>query len=547
MKSTLLCFIHIFLCVYSTAQTFNLKSSPEFKISRIQSIPNLIAVDESGIYTTSYRDKIIYMNYFTNQKIYTLTKYDLNFTETYSYEFKDESGKYRFEKFLHFKNRLYIISYIYKQKEKSFTIYGAEINKSTGKLVNDFTELLSVDADLKKSGFDIEANVAKDSSTIQVVVNIKDESTQQQISYCVIDEGLKLKYKGFLPPMERSDVYRIREIHIDDNSVYLYASLYKFHNEKRRRANIFSHFLIEKFDTRGKKIFTINTDSKERHVLSQKTVVLNNKEISVTGAYSKNQESNEIVGLFLEKYDLETGQIISTSKKDLDNGLIDQIRKRMILTSSGVKDEKKEEGLPNYLSIQNIIVNPQTSKLLVIGELLSRYVTTGPQFSIVTYTAGDLFIIEEVDQNGLSVTTLPKKQIQKYQFNGPIVEFAQSTEDINYELNNKNSLDFYISYTHFIYKGNLILFLNDHPGNTNIKAATEKINEAADIRASNFNVLTYDLTKHQFNRKNLKSNNEAPIPLINSGSLIRNEIIFLSRQPRFLGKLEFNFIRITVN
>lgn len=509
-------------------------------------MPQLVCADESGLYLSKYRSKPIYgSTYFYFDRIYTLEKYDLNFKPVFSYQYKEESSDFRFEKFLLLKKRLYIFSYTYKPKEKKFTIYCSEINKETGKLLAPFKEILAAAQDLKNIAFQI--NIFPTTDSNDICVSLKIEDKKQQTVFCtIVNQDLKQKHTTTINTSIQPELYRIREVFIDSENLTLLAvSNRKFKNEKRQNRPEFSHFTVEGYDKKGQKLYEVNTGSSTRHVINQKTFLIAGKELIIAGAYNNDISKKEISGLFVDRYDIQNGKLIATASKELPKELIEQIKKRIYLSSTGIKDEANEEGLPNNFIIKSMFVNPITSKPTILAEVVCEYITPGKEFSMATITTADVFVIEIDEKQELKIATLPKKQVQRYQLGGLMVSFDDD-EETNYNLTN-TTLDDNSSFSHFIIKDKLIFFINDNPANATVTNATEKTTDANNIKKSNFYAMGYDFTKGIFTRKFLQSNAEQPIPLTKNAFIVGNEVFFLaSLSANFLSKPDFKFIKVIV-
>jgi hypothetical protein len=540
MKSTFLSSFFLFATFFSFCQNFSVQRSEEFKKSRKTSMPDLIGVDESGIYLTTFKVKTKYMTTDHYDNTYTLYKFNLQYKQLFEYEYETNLKKSEVSNILLIKKNLYLFSFLHDLKEKKYTVFGAMLNKENGKIAGELKELFSFDLSEKDDLTMLFTNPSTDSSRIIITAMHQPKKNVRSALHTKIVD-LELNSTG----MFYSGSEKQKEVIIPTDIIPAKGGINIMIAKKDEISS--KYITISGFTKEGNKLYNIKVDSTGKHLLNGKATMIDNNTLMFTGLYCTSSMKNEINGVLINKYDVLSGTLISSSSQTLPQGLFKN-------------NGKDNEGIPNTLRLRSVSINPKTNSPVIMAEIFygnsstsTDYVTNdnSPVRKIkyttnFTFVNADLMLIE-TDQNlKISrVITLPKHQTQKWSLSG--YYGALSSEDEGFAtMYSGKSLDFYSSYKSFTYKDKMIFILNDHPGNMNVKSSVSTAKPADDLSTSTTFVLTYDFNSGALTRKALFNNSGQPIPVVKDAVLIGNEIFLYARLPHLLGKSEYEIIKIII-
>ena len=125
------------------AQHTSVTWGDEFKLRKGSTDLAVIHADNSGIYVKE--SHMALKGYFviaiTTRESASLIKLDKNLQEIYHNDFNKELKGKEFDQLFFLKEKLYLLATDYSRKEKTLTLYAAEIDKNSGEQTGDWKEV----------------------------------------------------------------------------------------------------------------------------------------------------------------------------------------------------------------------------------------------------------------------------------------------------------------------------------------------------------------------------------------------------------------------
>ena len=553
MKTVIL-FSFCFFCIsiYSFCQNYSVQSSEEMKISRRSSAPQIIGSDETGLYFTTFRTKRKYMTTDYYDKIYSIVKFDYKYKQLYDYEYESNLKGSEVYDIQLIKGSLYLFSYLHDRKGEKFSVFSSLINKENGKLSGELKEIGNFLLDSKDSYPLLTIYPGPDSSGIILTLS-SSFGKKEKINIKTFDLNLnETNNTTIVSQSERELHFVYQVVPVKKDPVLVAETNYEYVQTGKKKKSVYKDFTLTAYKPSGEKLYSLILDTENRYTLSGRGLI-NNKELIMSGLYSTNRDSKEINGVFINKYDIQQGKLLSSSYQTLSPDILKRVSDK---TGGNLKSELETEdaGLSNQFRVKNILINPKTNTPLLIAEFfsVSNYSTSSTFNGKIEYdtyfrfTNAELLLIETNEKYEISrITSLPKKQIERFRLGGFYGSIASSTTGVSTILSGR-SLDFYSSFSSFIHKDKLMLIMNDHPANTGVKRQGDNARITDDLSTSSTFVLTYDFSTGLFTRKSLFNNSGQPIPLTKEAMLLGNELFLYATIPHLLGKSDFKIIKITI-
>ena len=111
----------------------------------------------------------------------TLVKLDRDLTELYRNDFNKELRGKEFEQFFVLQDKMLLLASDYSRKDKTLSIFAAEVDKNSGELSGDWQLLTSFQKDDKKDDINYKIALNADSTKMVVVSSVegKEKNTYQ--------------------------------------------------------------------------------------------------------------------------------------------------------------------------------------------------------------------------------------------------------------------------------------------------------------------------------------------------------------------------------
>ena len=369
------------------SQQASTKWSDEFKMKKGSTDLSMAYGDETGIYVKE--GHLAMKSYFviggTVRGSATLVKLNNTFKEEYRNDYNKELKGKEFEDFFFIGKKAWLLASSYNKKDKELQLFASEIDKKNGELKGDWKDISSIQKDEKRD--QIQVNFAYNSDSSKMILVSTNEG-KEKCAYAIEEFDDNMKKIG--KTTEISNRFEPKTFQLEDivytvnGNIVVVGRVYDFAPGKKKKSKFleFQNYNIQLYDNKGKQIKEINTDVDGKWLVSSKVAQIPNKELVIAAFYSNGKKAKEINGMMIQRVDAATGNIISTSQKELSTAMINDIPDD---DEEETKQERKErekldkvrddeDGFSKFLRFRNFIYTPDfccTNK--PSGNLLHRY------------------------------------------------------------------------------------------------------------------------------------------------------------------------------
>lgn len=292
-------------------------------------------------------------------------------------------------------------------------------------------------------------------------------------------------------------------------------------------------------------------DAGSRFVVSGKLVGQAGSEMLLAGFYSNNATKSKINGFFTTRLNAETGDVIGTSFREMD--------KSMAGSPDAAGGASADNPFHNQYHIRTVDVNPADGSYVMTAEI-SNYtrhqervmerVNGQMTTNWVTwhrFTNDDVLLIGANKDGGIRwLNVMPKMQVEEFSsntsFNGP-AGFYELYSDY---FAKGGGMPYYSSYRTLLHNNQLLLLLNDHQENRDVRygAPLKPVKDFKD--RSNLYGVTVDLASGKTERKVIATNSEELILMPRHSYITGNEVLIPSLRGRTLAKTELKMAKLSI-
>ncbi|MFN8250534.1 MAG: hypothetical protein U0V75_01535 [Ferruginibacter sp.] len=576
MKKVIIIAIGIFLSFFSSAQKADITWGDEFKLKKGSTDLEVMHVDNTGIYVkeSHFALKGYYFIAATFRESATLTKLDKNLTEVYHNDFNKELKGKEYERFFFLKNKLFLLASDYNRKEKTLTLYAAEVDKLSGELKSEFTEVTSWQKEEKNEDISFRATYNADSSTMVLVSSIEGK---EKNNYQVRQFDDKLKQIG--KPVAMSNEFDPKTFVLEDvvyttaGNIMLVGREYEYQEGKKKKAKYldFKNYNIRIYDPAGKQVKEINTSINAKWLVSTKVMQIPGKEIVLAAFYSDEKRGREINGMLVQRINPANGDIISTGQKDINTSMIttleddtdddgdEESRKERKERQKLEKIQNDEDGFSKYMRFRNFIYTDDNG-LVILAEKYNSYTYTTTSYQSGTgigmgtsttttyqvYECGDIMMSKMDASGNISwLNVLPKQQREVIRTSSSTGPSTGISFNFNFFQGGFN-WPFYAGFGVLPAKGSVNLVFNDHKKNDNVLQLGQKVKRTtyfgkSDCFAVNLNTLT-----GKYTRSSLFDNKDVPTAMPRLGTVLGKDLYIIGKEDRMLGKTKIAIARLSI-
>jgi hypothetical protein len=500
----ILSFCLIVFSVTAYAQKANVTWGDEFKLKKGSTDLEVMHTDNTGIYVkeSHFALKSYFVIGATVRESATLTKLDKELKEVYSNNFNKELKGKEYESFFFLKNKLFLLATDYSKKEKTLTLFAAEIDKASGELSGDFIEVTSWQKDDKKEDISFKATYNAD-STKMVLVSTVEGREKNNYEVRQFDDKMKAVDK----PIAISNEFDPKTFVLEDvvyalnGNVVMVGREYEYQEGKKKKAKFldFKNYVIRIYNNQGKQVKEINTAINAKWLVSTKVMQIPAKDLILAAFYSDEKRGREVNGMLVQRINPQTGDIITTSQKDINTSMIstieddngddddDESRKERKEREKLEKIQNEEDGFSRYMRFRNFIYT-EDNGLVILAEKYNSYTYTttsyqpgsngmGGRWTTTTYQVyecGDI-MMSKIDAAGNIgwLNIAPKQQREVIQTSsgssssGISLSFSFFRGGFNWP--------FYAGYGVLPGSNSLNLVFNDHKKNDNVLQLGQKV------------------------------------------------------------------------
>jgi hypothetical protein len=565
----------LLLSIFAMAQSANVTWGDEFKLRKGSTDLSVIFADASGVYVKESHMalKSYFIIGYSTREASTLIKLDKNLQEEYRNDFTKELRGKEFEQFFFLKGKLFILATDYSKKDKTLTLFAGEVNKQNGELANDWQEVTVWQKEEKNDGIDFNTTYNSDSSKMVLVSTLagKEKNVYEVREF---DEKMKMLGKPVVISNEfEPKLFQLEDvIYANNGNIAMVARIYDYQEGKKKKAKFreFQNYNIRIYDGKGTMVKEINTEISGKWLMSTKLLQVPGNDFVLAAYYSDQKKAKEINGMLVQRIDPQSGNVITTSLKEINTSMIDAVeddndddgddetRKERKAREKLEKIQNEEDGFSRYMRFRKFIFTADKG-IVVLSEKYNTYTYTtvtqsggfGPGSFASTrtttyqvYETGDL-MMNKIDAKG-DITwlhVLPKNQrevIELGSSTGPASGFSMG---INFFHNDFN-MPFYSGFGVLANDKTISIGFNDHRKNDRVLQLGQKAKRISYFRKSDCYGLSLDPMTGKYTRSVLFSNDDVPTAMPRLGSNLGNELYIVGKEDRLLGKTKIAIAKV---
>lgn len=574
MKSIFVFFCGLLFTSVSVAQSLDATWSNEIKLRYGSTDLSVIYADDDGVYVQE--GHLVLRSYYiigaSARNSVSLIKLNKSFKEVYKNDFNKElRGKY-FEEFFFFANKAYLIASDYNKKEMALEFFAAEVDKKNGQMKGTWKPLASVTKEGKADDLLIKFSYNAD-STKMIMISTSVGKLRGSFEVQEFDNDLKKVGKTIKMSNDYdANTFQLEDvIHTTDGNTVLVGRVYDYADNKKKKKKFleFQNYSIRLYDQQGKLIKEIATDLGGKWMTSGKVAQLPTKELILAAYYSNEKKSDEINGMLVQRINAVTGDIISTSQKELTTSMIDNVisdddpdgetKKERAERERLEKMKEEESGFSRYMKFKDFIYTADNG-LVILAEKYDQYSYTSTSTSGVSgqrisststymvYENGDI-MMSKIDADGQIswLHVLPKYQREVVQ-SGKSNDTYGSSFSIRSSFFSGFDFPFYSGLAIFPEKGNstIAILFNDNPKNENVLQAGQYVQPVLKFRKSDCVAVFIDAATGKYVRKALFSNKDQPTAMLRLGRRVGDQFYVVGKDDRLvMGKSKIAICKIS--
>ncbi len=551
-------FVLSVLSLNTFAQKPKVQWGDEFKMRKGSTDLEVVYADNSGVYLQE--GHLALKSYFvigaTVRSSATLVKLDKHLGEIYRSDFNKELKGKEFEQFFVLQGKMYMFASDYNKKEKTLTVFGAEVDKGSGTLLGEWKEITSFQKEEKNDDINYKIAYNADSTSMIVVSSVLGKAKNE---YKVQEYDKTLKTAG--KPVILSNEFDPKTFQLEDvlytfnKKTILVGRVYEFQEGKKKKEKFldFANYNIRLYDETGKQQTEINTSINGKWVTSAKLVQEKNKDLVLVAFYNNNKKGKTIDGMLVQRIDPTSGKVLSTREKQINNSMLGG---EMDLPAADPEDDGKEtraerkererldkikdegEGFSKYMQFRNVFYTADKG-LVILAEKYHSYMYSSSSYTpgsngmpgswttttYQVYECGDLLLCK-VDETGnigwLQVVPKTQREVisvgRSSGFGGGI-SFWDGT-----------NRPFYAGFGAIQYKNAIHILFNDNPKNAVVTQPGQTVKSANRFGKTDCFILTFDEASGKVSRRMFFSNNDIPTSMPRLGSVMNENMSSLEKK-----------------
>lgn len=581
--------IYLLLCTFAISisglaqQKSSVKWGEDIRLKKGSTDLKVIATDNSGIYLEEAHVKM--KSYYVIGAAFrgsgTLVKMNSNLSEIYRRKYdKDLRGK-EFEQFFPLGSDLFIFASKYNKGDRLFELFAAKIDKASGDLTVRWQRVASFQQESKRDAMEFKLTYNADSSKMVLVSSILGKEKNE---YKVQEFDSKLK--GTKPVVISNEFeakkYQLEDlIYTNNQKIILVGRTYEYEEGKKKKEKFlaFDHYNIRVYNETSRQESEINTTVNGKWLSSTRLLQEKNQDLILAAFYSNEKKSQKVNGLLVQRIDVNTGKVISTSDKAINDAMLsngdnvedddkedgkakDNKKGKDGKTAKGGKENKDDkdeaDGFSKYMQFRNIFYSSDNS-LIILAESFNQYSYTSSSYTpgvngapgrwtytnYSVYSSGDLLMCKVAAKGEIEwLEVLPKAQDERYATGrstsngGAVISGASFFSALK--------MPFYSGFGVIRSGSNINLVLNDNPKNAGVTQAGQKVKSATRFGKSECFIITVDELTGKISRKMLFRNTEIPTAMPRKGVVLANDLYLVGRSDRLFGKTRIAVGKISV-
>ncbi|MBC7934775.1 MAG: hypothetical protein H7Y86_05365 [Rhizobacter sp.] len=570
----------LMMFVLATSQLVNAQKATvawggEFKMKKGSTDLSVIQAEKDGIYLKEGHAAL--KSYFvigaTTRESATLVKLDNSLEEVYRNDFNKELKGKDYEDFFFLQGKLFLLATKYDKGDKRLSLHAAEISKADGALTGEWTEIDSWSKESNKEVINFKADYNGDSSHMIVASTV--EGKEKNI-YNITAFDAKLKKVG--KAVQISNEFEPKTFQLEDivyatnGNILMVGREMEYQEGKKKKTKFldFKNYLVRIYQPDGRLLKEINTNVDGKWLLSTKVSQIKGRELVLAAFYSNTKKGREVNGMMVQRIDPANGEIISTSRKELNTALIsavddgndddDESKQERKERERLEKIKAEEDGFSRNFRFRNFIPTSDGG-LAILAEEYNSYsysvyqagggssmsgFSGGRWVTYRVYSSGDI-MMSKVDASGNLgwLHVLPKNQEERIEVGNSNMGFGFSV-GFDY-FDNTLGFPFYSGFAGMPVAGknSIVLLFNDGSKNADVTKLGQKVRRTMRFSKSDCYQVTLDSEKGSYTRTTLFTNDDIPPAMPRLGTNLGNVFFVVGRQERLLGKSKIAVGKVT--
>jgi hypothetical protein len=467
------------------------------------------------------------------------------FRKDYDHDLKGKD----LENFIFIADKLYLFASSLDKKAKTLNLYAAELDKGSGDIKSDWKEISNWD--LSEKGSDVQFKISPNSDTSKIVLTSTNTGkSENRYEILTLNATLHPAGKSFSISNEFDPkTFQVEDfVYTPSGNAVLVGRIYEYEEGKKKKDKnlIFKNYNIRVYDNHGQMIKELVTDIDGKFLVNGKMIQLKNQ-IVLAAFYSNEKKKKEINGLLVERIDPVTGNIISSTKKELNNSLLSEVEDE---DSKGSKknDNDDAEGFSSNLVFRNFYATPDNG-LVILSEKYSMRInrststintgmgTTSTSNSVMeVYESQDIYI-SKISANGNIdwLDVLPKSQYEEVQVGSSLYSGSPLFMLTTYFTGGTNR-PFFSGFGCLPENNTLNIFFNDDERNADVVSAGKKIKKVTRFSRTDCFQVRLDLLTGKLTRKILFSNRDIPPAMPRLGVVFDKTLYVTGKEEAGWGK-----------
>ena len=578
MKKTVLLFVATLAINLLYAQTVTW--GDEFKLKKGSTDLAVIHADNTGVYVKESHMtlKSFFLIAATVRESASLIKLDKDLKEIYHNDFNKELKGKEFDQLYFLQEKLFLLATDYSKKEKTLSLFAAEVDKNTGELSGEWQEVTNWQKEEK--GDDINYKVSYNSdSTKMIVVSTIEGKEKNNYEVREFDANLKPVNKPIAITNEFDPrTFQLEDVlYISNGNVVMVGRIFEYQEGKKKKAKFldFKNYNIRIYDGTGKQVQEINTEIAGKWLVSTKVVQLPEKELVLAAFYSNAKKGREINGMLVQRIDPQTGTVNSTSQKDINTSMIttleddngddandDESKKERKEREKLEKIQNEEDGFSKYMRFRKFIYTADKG-LVILAEKYDSYsyTTTSSTYSpgfgtspgswrtttttYQVYECGDMMMSKMDAKGNINwLQVAPKEQREVIQVD------SRTSSGFGFGFSSYFSggfnWPFYAGIGVLPGNNSVNIIFNDHKKNAGVLQLGQKVKRIAYFRKSDCFAITLDAITGKYTRSVLFNNNDVPTAMPRLGAVLGNDFYMVGKEDRIFGKTKIAIAKLTL-
>ena len=560
-------------CAYSQKQSITW--GDEFKLKKGSNSISVVYTDASGVYIQEdhYALKAYFVIGASVRGSASLVKLDKNLQEVYRTDFNKELRGKEFETFFAFRDKLLMIASEYHKSDRALEVFAAEVDKSSGELMESFKPITSFLKEEKRDEIYFKLIPNADTSKIVLISTIagKEKNTYQVQEF---DKNWKASSKPAIITNEfEAKTFQLEDVlYTVDKKIVLVGRVFEYQEGKKKKEKFldFANYNIRIYDEKGKQQSEINTNINGKWLTNTKLMLGKGKDLVLASFYSKTKRG-VTNGLLVQRIDPATGKVISTAEKEINYSLLtadneepeedddkdneSRAERKEREKLAKIKDEG--EGFSKYMNFRNIFYTADNG-LVLLAEDYHQYTYTTSSYSPgmngapgrwtyytnYVYECGEVMMCKVDAGNNIGwLQIVPKLQRE-------IIRSQDGSTNGGLYVSSggffaSGSRPFYAGFGAIQVKNQIHIFFNDSPKNATVSQPGQKVRTISSFRKSDCFIVSLDEVTGKYQRKLFFSNAEVPTAMPRHSSVIGQDMYMVGKTDRLFGKTKLAVAKIT--